>query len=267
MNDRPGASAPEVRLIARPRSRVLRAAGGKFGTLLVALVALMAATPLIIAGPVWNAVLALFTGAVLVAGLHAARPGGKAVAVGLALALADFGIGRCTVAFDARWLVFLQIALWISTLLYVTVTILEAIFETETVTAATLQASLCVYLLIGLIGGFAFALVDLTLPGSFQAAHGPGVVWADDQSRATEFMRLFVFSYATLSGSSYGEVAPATGFASNAASLEAMTGQIYLAVVIARLVGVQTSGPTTETAAGAGPGAPSPRASEPEAVR
>jgi len=33
-------------------------------------------------------------------------------------------------------------------------------------------------------------------------------------------------------------IAPATGFACNAASLEAMTGQVYLAVVIARLVGL-----------------------------
>ena len=54
-------------------------------------------------------------------------------------------------------------------------------------------------------------------------------------------MRLFVFSYATLSGSSYAEIAPATGFARNAASLEAMTGQIYLAVVVARLVGLHVT--------------------------
>jgi hypothetical protein len=86
---------------------------------------------------------------------------------------------------------------------------------------------------------------DLTLPGSFRVSHGPGLVWSDERSRATEFMRLFVFSYATLSGSNWAEVAPASGFARNAVSLEAMTAQIYLAVVIARLVGlhVTPSGP------------------------
>jgi hypothetical protein len=241
VSDRLGASAPEGRVVERPRSKVLRVAGGKFGILLVALVALMAFTPLIIEGPVWNVVLTLFTGAVLVASLHAARPGGRPLAFGFALALADFVIGRCAVIFDTRWLVLLQAVLWLSTLIYVTATILEAIFESEAVTVETLQASLCVYLLIGLIGGFGFALIDLTLPGSFQPSHGPGVVWTDERSRSTEFMRLFAFSYATLSGSSYGEIAPATGFASNAASLEAMTGQIYLAVVIARLVGIQAA--------------------------
>jgi hypothetical protein len=203
----------------------------------------MAATPLIIAGPVWNALLGLFTGAVMVASLHAARPGGRAVAVGVALALADFAIGRCTAAFHARGLILLQLLLWIVTLLYVTVTILEAVFESEEVTLETLRASLCVYLLIGVLGAFAFSLIDLVLPGSFLAAHGPRVDWKDDQSRATHFMRLFVLSFATLSGAGYGEVAAATGFAANAASLEAMAGQIYLAVVIARLVGLHATPP------------------------
>jgi hypothetical protein len=154
------------------------------------------------------------------------------------------------VHFGARWLVLLQTVLWLSTLIYVIATILRAIFASREVTVETLLAALCVFLLMGLLGAFAFTLIDLTLPGSFQALHGPGVVWADERSRATEFMRLFVFSYATLSGSNYAEVAPATGFARNAASLEAMTGQIYLAVVVARLVGLHVTPPPRGTADG-----------------
>ena len=231
-------------------SRLLSAAGGKFGLLLVALVALMGAAPLVLVSPGSDAVLTLFTGAVLVASLHAARPGGKSVAVGLALALADFLVGRCTAQFGTRWLVLLQTVLWMFTLIYVIATILRAIFASLEVTVETLLAALCVFLLMGLLGAFAFTLIDFTLPGSFQALHGPGVVWADERSRATEFMRLFVFSYATLSGSNYAEVAPATGFARNAASLEAMTGQIYLAVVVARLVGLHVTPPPRGTADG-----------------
>ena len=232
--------APAAGRAARWRSRLLGAGEGKFGLLLIALVALMGAAPLIFS-PVSDAVLTLFTGAVLVAGLHAARPGGKPMAVGLALALANFLIGRCTGHFGTRWLILLQTVLWMSTLIYVIATILRAIFASREVTVETLLAALCVFLLIGLFGAFAFNLIDLTFPGSFRASHGPGVIWADEQSRATEFMRLFVFSYATLSGSNWAEVEPATGFARNATSLEAMTGQIYLAVVVARLVGLHVT--------------------------
>ena len=59
-------------------SRLLSAAAGKFGLLGVALVALMGAAPLI-PSAASHAVLALFTGAVLVVSLHAARPGDSIV--------------------------------------------------------------------------------------------------------------------------------------------------------------------------------------------
>ena len=107
----PSRPAPEVVESERWTSGFLSAAGGKFGLLLVALVAPMAAAPLIIASPVSDDVLTLFTGAVLVASLHAARPGGKPMVVGLALALANFLIGRCTIHFGTRWLVVLQTVL------------------------------------------------------------------------------------------------------------------------------------------------------------
>src|SRR5208337_130863 len=188
----PSRPAPEVVESERWTSRFLSAAGGKFGLLLVALVALMGAAPLVLVSPGSDAVLALFTGAVLVASLHAARPGGSPVVVGLALALADFLIGRCTAHFGTRWLVLLETVFWMSTLIYVTATILRAIFESREVTVETLLAALCVFLLIGLCWAFAFTLIELTLPGSFRATHGPGLAWADEQSRTTEFMRLFV---------------------------------------------------------------------------
>src|SRR5262249_16237137 len=150
-------------VMVRSRSRLVGAAGGNFGILLVALIALLATAPLILAARAGNIALGLFAYAVLIASLHAARPGGRAVAIGLVLALVDFGIGRLA-ALDtfksARWLVFLQVLLWLSILIFVTVAILEAIFASDRVSVETLQASLCVYMLLGLIWVFLFALID-----------------------------------------------------------------------------------------------------------
>jgi hypothetical protein len=72
----PSGPAPPVGGAARWTSRLLSAAEGKFRLLLVVLVGLMGAAPLI-PSPVSEAVLTLFTEAVLVASLHAARPGGR----------------------------------------------------------------------------------------------------------------------------------------------------------------------------------------------
>jgi hypothetical protein len=221
----------------------LRAVGGRFGYLLVALVALMMSSPLIARGWFWNRVLALFASAVLVASLYAARPGRRSLALGLILASVDFGIGWLVAIEGARWLVLLQIILWLSTSIFVTVTIFEAMFESESVSVETLQAALCIYLLLGLLWVYLYALIDLAAPGSYLSQHGPTVAWSDERSRRSDFMRLFVFSYSTLAGSGYADVTPSGGFASISASLEAMMGQIYLAVVIARLVGIQAGQP------------------------
>ena len=137
------------------------------------------------------------------------------------------------------WLVILQILLWVLTLIFVTATILEAIFQSEDVTVETLQVSLRVYLLLGLIWVFAFALIEVAAPGSFPSQHGFQVAWLDDRSRRAEFMRLFVLSDSTLAGSGTGDLTTSTGFASIVVALEAMMGQIFLAVGLARLVGIQ----------------------------
>lgn len=124
-----------------------------------------------------------------------------------------------------------------------TVLLLDWILESPEVTLETLQASFCVYLLLGLSWAYFFALMEVAAPDSFRVVRGAVVVWTDERSRRLEFTRLFIFSYATLTGTGRGDIEPASGFADMAASLEAMSAQIYLAVVIARLVGLQAAAP------------------------
>jgi Ion channel len=229
----------------RTTSKFTNAIGGKFGILLIALIVLLVASPVLVERPSPSVVLILFGEVVLVASLHAAQPGGTAVMVGLILALVDFAIGRLVAIDDALWLCYLQAILWLVTLVYVATTILQSTFKSEKVSVETLQASLCVYLLLGLIWVFVYALIDLTAPGSFVSTDPSRLV----TSRRSEFMRLVVFSYATMVCTGYGDLTPGNGFANMCASLQAMTGQIYLAVVIARLVGIQSSQSISDQAA------------------
>jgi hypothetical protein len=63
-------------------------------------------------------------------------------------------------------------------------------------------------------------------------------------------MRLLIFSYSTLTGTGFADLTPTTDFARMAGSLEAMPAEIYLAVVIVCLVGIQ-AGPAPEMPADA----------------
>jgi hypothetical protein len=212
---------------------------------------------LIAEGWVWNLAIGLFGCAVMVAGLQAARPGRRALVTGLVLSTTDLAIGRLIFHQGGRWLVGLQAVLWLATLVYATVEILGTVFERQEVEVETLLAALCVYLILGLIWVYLYALIGLAAPASFRLPGEVPVAWWDDASRRTEFMRMLILSYSTLTTIGVGDLAPASGLACIVANLEAISGQVYLAVVIARLVGMHVgqAPPSPPEAPGAGPSA------------
>jgi voltage-gated potassium channel Kch len=53
------------------------------------------------------------------------------------------------------------------------------------------------------------------------------------------------FSYTTLTTLGYGDIVPVSQIARTLATLEAITGQLYLAVLVARLVGLHINASLT----------------------
>lgn len=97
------------------------------------------------------------------------------------------------------------------------------------VTTSTICASISVYLMIGLAWAVIYMLVQLAAPGSFTLGAG-GAIVGDD------FERLIGFSFVTLTTLGYGNVVPTTQQADAIATLEALIGQFYMAIIVARLV-------------------------------
>ena len=110
--------------------------------------------------------------------------------------------------------------------------LMRSIFRSEDrITGDTLCGAASVYLLLGLIWTMVFSILEKTAPGSFRFAGQVG--------SAEQFDRFLGFSYTTLTTLGYGNVAPATPQADALATIEAIVGQFYLAVVIARFVALQ----------------------------
>src|SRR5271157_2427195 len=225
----------------RTRSRVLRAAHGKFGYLLVALVALLVTAPVMTESTVLWVAPALLASSVLVAGLYAARPCRRSILVGLVLAGIDIGIGRLAALKGGHWLVLLQATLWLATMTYVAVTILEVVLASQPVTMETLQAAFCVFLLLGLVWAYVYIVIELVAPGSFLLRGGVVPSLAQDASRRANLLRFLILSYSTKTTRGYADLIPASSLANICGCLEAMMAQVYLAVVIARLVRLQAS--------------------------
>ena len=90
-----------------------------------------------------------------------------------------------------------------------------------------IMGAICVYFLIGLIWADVFFILETLQPGSFQ-------IPPEQVGQAT----LDYFSYVTLTTLGYGDITPISAPARSLSLLEAMMGQLYLAVLIARLVGI-----------------------------
>jgi len=97
-----------------------------------------------------------------------------------------------------------------------------------------LQGAVAVYLLLALLWVLLYALCESISPGSFD---GLGEEARLDGGRSG----FLYFSFATLTTLGYGDIVPLAAGARSLAMLEAVTGQIYLAVLIARLVGEQVA--------------------------
>jgi hypothetical protein len=101
--------------------------------------------------------------------------------------------------------------------------------------------AVCVYLLIGLAWAKVYQTLDVVTPGSFRFP-------ADTAWAPASLARYAYLSFITLATVGYGDVTPVTAIAGTLAWLEAVTGQLYLAITVARLVALSLAegrGPDT----------------------
>jgi hypothetical protein len=120
-------------------------------------------------------------------------------------------------------------------LVFTLVTLLRAVVSTREITSDTIYGAISVYLLIAMSWAVAYVLLSHLQPGalSADAARHPNHVidWSD----------CLFFSFVTLTSTGYGDIVPVTAQARSLASLEAVSGTMYMAVLVARLVGVYTA--------------------------
>jgi hypothetical protein len=118
-------------------------------------------------------------------------------------------------------------------LITLTAVIFSRVFRNSgVVTTHRINGALAVYLLFGIAWSILYALLDQTLPNAFS-------VPAPAEFNPERQQSLTYFSFITLTTVGYGDITPTHDVARMFAVLEALTGQLYPATLLARLVSLE----------------------------
>jgi hypothetical protein len=118
---------------------------------------------------------------------------------------------------------------------FVVVHLMRFVLRASSVNLEVLCASVSAYLMLGLLWTLAYWLVAEISPTAFAFNTATGT------KESMHGFNAFYFSFITLSTVGYGDITPVSKVARMLAALEAMTGLLYVAVLIARLVALYST--------------------------
>lgn len=202
----------------------------RFGILLVTLLLLLLLYPFLEHFELTGLTLLLnvFTSLILISSVHALSENRRQLIMALSVIIPAivFGWGHQLVQIKVSMVV--DSLLQIIAFSFVAYKILGYALRRGPVDAEKIAAAVCVYLMLGVIWQDVYVLLDIVIPGSFNSAllTGPDFLY---------------FSFITLSTLGFGDITPVIGPARALAYTEALIGQLYLTILVARLVGLYSA--------------------------
>ncbi len=135
----------------------------------------------------------------------------------------------------SRYVMISGMAFWFLFFSYITWNELRAVLKQKEVTGETISLSISIYLLLGMTWTVLYVVLYYANPHAFAFGTAP------ELSASKIFPVMLYFSLTTISTVGFGDITPVSLQARYAAVAEAITGQFYLAILVARLVGLYMS--------------------------
>jgi len=110
--------------------------------------------------------------------------------------------------------------------------IFTEVLSTRRITQDTIYGAICIYLLIGITYATAYGIIEIITPGAFIHTGNP--------PQAMHGFNLLYFSFITLTTVGFGDIVAVSSQAKSIVILESISGIFYLAILVARLVGMRS---------------------------
>ncbi len=204
---------------------------GRFGFLLISILIMLILRPFVEGYIGLQALLAIFMSAIVISVLYAVSEQKRVLMIALAIAIPTLIIKWSSYFVNISAIHLASDVIGVVFTVYATIIILSYVFSEKKISADVIFAAISGYFLIGLMWAFIFSALEFLIPGSFQ---GP-------QVEASRLSHAYYYSFTTLTTLGYGDITPVSAPARSFSVLEAITGQLYIAILIAGLVGIKIS--------------------------
>lgn len=213
----------------------------KFLVLLVCLLGLFVVQPMLPRSPggTESIHVDLALSAVLLAGVWSISHRTSVVLACVALVSVGLGAAWFAHSENSATLAMVAICCTLAFLVFTVGSVLRHVLEAAEVTTDTILGGVCVYLLLAVVWVLIYGILERLQPGSFSSSGPP--LFAAEEAGSLLVPDLIYYSVFTLTTIGPQSLHPATGAAEAWTGLEAMAGQFYVAVLIARLVGLHAS--------------------------
>jgi len=214
----------------------------RYAPLLAGLLGFLITQPIVVSVSAANIPVNILVYILLPSAIYAVGPSKALVAIATTLAVFILLTRLAYQENSNTQLLILSHALSFALMVVVTITIVLRVFRAREVTADIIMGAVCVYLVIGLAWSFFYFFLQAMAPGCMMAipiaTRGSLAPAPLEQYR---FWEMVYFSMSALSTMGFLSGEPLTPMARQLAVVEAIMGQLYIAVLIARIVALSTA--------------------------
>ncbi len=193
----------------------------------------------------YASVMEIFFSLTLIMSIYIASPNRQVLMIAILVAILALIVMSFNLLLGNYRLLVFALSLEIVLFSITTVIILRHVLEYKRVSVDKIYGAICGYLLIGIIWSLIYTIIEMTYPGAFKFSSyinmniKQGINYVEIYH---SYLAHFIYySYVTLTTLGYGDVTPLMSLARSFSSIEAITGKLYVAVLISRLVGLQIS--------------------------
>ncbi|MGE9295875.1 MAG: potassium channel family protein [Puniceicoccales bacterium] len=212
-----------------PKSKPL----GKYFLFLLTLLILLILVP-VFDDDQWGApTTGVVTMLTMIFGLNSVAQERRTLSIAIGLGIIAYGL--TTWAWISGGTYILALPFQLAFFLFINLSILRTVLETKDINADVVCGGIAVYLLLGVNWTIVFMTIEFISPGSIV------VLNSMDKSPLESPMDFLYFTFVTLTTLGYGDIAPVSNAARSASIGAAVSGTLYIAVFIGRLVGLTTT--------------------------